>query len=101
MTSRENLLVTAMEEGNELSMAISKVIRFGTYNYCSEKGDFEDNNYHVLEEYIQLKTVMNMLLEQGVLEPVSDTVATAIRLDKEKKVKKHQEYSRDLGLITD
>lgn len=101
MTNRENLLVTAMEECNELSMAISKALRFGMNNYCVAKGDFEDNNYHILEEYTQLKTVMDMLFEREVLEPLTETVASAIRLDKENKVKRYQEYSKNIGLISD
>lgn len=99
MTNNENLLVTAMEECNELSMAISKALRFGTENYCAEKNKVEDNNFRILEEYIQLNTVMDMLLDRKILKPVSDTVYTAIRLDKEKKVDKYQEYSKSIGLI--
>ena len=100
MTSNENLLVTAMEECNELSMAISKALRFGMKNYCVESDNIENNNYHILEEYIQLKTVMDMLFSRKVLEPVSDTVYTAIRLNKEKKIDKYQEYSKSIGLIS-
>lgn len=99
MTSNENLLVTAMEECNELSMAISKALRFGMENYCAEIDSIKDNSYHILEEYIQLKTVMDMLLDRKILKPVSDTVYTAIRLEKEKKVDKYQEYSKSIGLI--
>lgn len=99
MTSNENLLVTAMEECNELSMAISKALRFGMENYCVENDSITDNNFRILEEYIQLNTVMDMLLDRKILKPVSDTVYTAIRLDKEKKVDKYQEYSKSIGLI--
>lgn len=99
MTSNENLLVTAMEECNELSMAISKALRFGMKNYCAESDSIKDNNYHILEEYIQLETVMDMLLERKILKPVSDTVYTAIRLEEEKKVDKYQEYSKSIGSI--
>lgn len=99
MTSNENLLVSAMEECNELSMAISKALRFGMENYCAEKDKVEDNNFRILEKYIQLKTVMDMLLDRKILKPVSDTVYTAIRLEKEKKVDKYQEYSKSIGSI--
>lgn len=99
MTSNENLLVTAMEECNELSMAISKALRFGMENYCTEKDKVEDNNFRILEEYIRLKTVMDMLLDRKILKPVSDTVYTAIRLEKEKKIDKYQEYSKLIGSI--
>lgn len=94
MTSNENLLVSAMEECNELSMAISKALSFGMENYCAEKDKVEDNNFRILEKYIQLKTVMDMLLDRKILKPVSDTVYTAIRLEKEKKIDKYQEYSK-------
>ena len=99
MTKKENLLVTAMEECNELSMAISKALRFGMDNYCEETGQTEDNNYRILEEYIQLTTVMNMLLNEGTLQPVSDTVYTVIKINKEKNVAKYQEYSKSIGLV--
>lgn len=90
-----------MEECNKLSMAISKALRFGMKNYCAERDNIEDNNYHILEEYIQLKTVMDMLFSRKVLKPVSDTVYTAIRLNKEKKVDKYQEYSKSIELISE
>lgn len=99
MTKGENLLVTAMEECNELSMAISKALRFGMDNYCTENNQIEDNNYRILEEYIQLTTVMDMLLDKGILRPVSDTVGTLIRISKEDKIAKYQEYSKSKGLI--
>lgn len=88
-----------MEECNELSMAISKALRFGMEDYCAETDKIQDNNFCILKEYIQLKTVMDMLFERKVLEPVSDALYTVIRLDKEKKVDKYQEYSKTLGLI--
>lgn len=92
MTSNENLLVMAMEECNKLSMAISKALRFGVENYCAESGDIKDNNYPILEKYIQLETVIDMLLDRKILNPVSDTVYTAIRLEKEKNVDEYQEH---------
>lgn len=99
MTSDENLLVNAMEGCDELSKAISKALRFGMENYCTESDEVEDNNYYILEKYIQLKTVMDMLFERKVLVPVSDAVYTVIRLNQEKNVDKYQEYSKSIGLI--
>ena len=88
-----------MEECNELSMAISKSLRFGMDNYCTENNQIEDNNYRIIEEYIQLTTVMDMLLDKSILRPVSDTVGTLIRISKEDKISKYQEYSKFKGLI--
>lgn len=99
MTREENLLVTAMEECNELSMAISKALRFGMGNCCEALGHTVDNNYRIMEEYIQLKTVMDMLLNKEVIQPLSSTVSTAIRLEKEDKIKKYQDYSESIGMI--
>lgn len=99
MTQNENLLVIAMEECNELSFAISKALRFGMKNYYEEIGKIKDNNFEILNEYFQLKAVMEMLLSEGILEPISDTTAWAIQEDKEIKVKKSQVRSNELGLI--
>jgi len=88
MKSSENLLVTTMEEANEPSMAISKALRFGVGGQHCETG--EGNNYSIIKEYIQLRTVMNMLFDQNILEPLSGLVATAIELDKIKKIEKYQ-----------
>lgn len=50
MKEYENLLVTAMEECDELSMAISKALRFGVDGKHCITGI--GNNYAILEEYI-------------------------------------------------
>jgi len=99
MKSSENLLVSAMEESNELSMAISKALRFGVEGQHCEAG--EGNNYSIVKEYIQLRTVMNMLFDQGILKPVSSLVSIAIELDKKAKIKKYQQVSKELGCIED
>lgn len=99
MTGNENLLVTTMEECNELSMVISKALRFGIDEPHCETGVF--NDYTIMKEYIQLVTMMNILIENGILEPLDESVQNDISTRKRDSVKKWQQHSKELGLIND
>lgn len=100
MTTKENLLVTAMEECSEIQQAISKSLRFGLDNY--HPADPQNSNVQqILTEYYQLEAVMEMLMDYGILPRVPKWERTRIKTNKAEKVNKYLELSRDLGLVSD
>lgn len=99
MQRHENLLVTTMEECAEIQQSISKLMRFGDLNYCSEKDDIIDNNYQILKEFEQLKEMFNILIENHILEDLTEEQKKEIRNNKRTKVFKYIEESKQLGLL--
>lgn len=99
MNRFENLMITTMEECNELSMSISKALRFGVSGSHCETG--VSNNYAIMEEYIQLKTMMAILIEKGILKELEDEIIMGIEAQKRYKVTKYQKLSKQMGLIDD
>lgn len=98
MTSEENLLLTAMEECDEISQAISKCLRFGMGG--KRKPSSETNEKHVITEYYQLMAVMEMLFDDGIIHTISREERMEIKEKKKAKVLAYQEKSREAGLIS-
>ena len=94
MTTKENLLVVAIEECSELAQALTKYMRFG-------EGQDKDNINDIWIEYYQLKEMFEMLMDNQILAPCADEFAEMISFAKKRKVEKYAEHSRQLGLITD
>lgn len=99
MTKRENLLLVAMEECSELQQAISKAMRFGMDRIIPETDC--TNEHHIMVEYRQLQTVMNMLRARGILHDLSDYDNAATDFLKVDRVQHYEQVSEDLGCIKD
>ena len=99
MQQHENFLVTTMEECAEIQQSISKLLRFGDLNYCSEQDSIIDNNFEILKEFEQLKEMFNILFEYNILDDLTDEQKEEIRHNKRNKVFKYIEESTQLGLI--
>lgn len=99
MQRHENLLVTTMEECAEIQQSISKLLRFGDMNYCSEQDTIIDNNYHILKEFEQLKEMFDILFENHILEDLTEEQKKEIRNNKRIKTFKYIEEAEQLGLI--
>lgn len=94
MTSKENLIVVAIEECSELAKALTKFMRFGV-------GAERNNEQDIWIEYFQLKKMMQMLVDNQILNLCPDDIATMIMESKEKNVKSYEKYSRKIGQIID
>ena len=99
MQQHENFLVTTMEECAEIQQSISKLLRFGDLNYCSEQDSIIDNNFEILKEFEQLKEMFNILFEHKILEDLTNEQKEEIRYNKRNKVFKYIEESKQLGLV--
>lgn len=94
MTSKENLIVVAIEECSELAKALTKFMRFGV-------GVDRNNEQDIWIEYFQLKKMMQMLIDNHILNLCPDDIATMIMESKEKNVKYYEKYSQQIGQIND
>lgn len=103
MTTKEHLLVTLMEEANELSFAISKALRFGlhTDNHRPEDNGHVTNEMQIFLEFHQLCAVLDMLVSDGHLRDFDLETCNGIRKDKKKKVQKYLEVSKENGCTKD
>ncbi len=98
MTKNENLLVTLSEECAEVQQAVSKALRFGL-DKCNPLTPEISNEMDIMIECYQLVTVMEMLIEAGVLHELDRTDVSAIKKGKRDNVKRFQDISRDCGRI--
>lgn len=96
MTRNENLLVTLMEECAELQQAVSKALRFGMDNYHPANPE-KTNEHNIMVEYYQLVSVMEMLVNSGVLHDFSPTDKSLVKTTKKINVERYQEVSEAAG----
>lgn len=94
MTTKENLIVVAIEECSEIAKALTKFMRFG-------KGHEQNNEQDIWIEYYQLKAMFELLTDNHILEPCPDNIVKMIMGAKKKKVERYSDFSRHLGLISD
>lgn len=94
MTTKENLIVVAIEECSEVAKALTKFMRFGA-------GIEQNNEQDIWIEYFQLKKMMQMLIDNQILKPCPDDIAVTIMERKEKNVKCYEKYSQKIGQIID
>lgn len=98
MNNIENLYIVASEECAEIQQCISKILRFGENNYHPNRPD-ETNAKELLTEYYQLQGVMEMIIDEGVLECMSEDEIKIIKEKKKRKVSDYAQLSKSLGLI--
>lgn len=99
MDIRENLYTTVMEECAEVQQAISKILRFGEDNYAPNGSPAHNNERHLLTEYYQLQTVMEMLFEKNIITDLSTDEILQIKADKKKKIISYQTASKFAGYL--
>lgn len=98
MTREENLMVIAMEECAEIQQEISKALRFGVDNHHPNEPDIT-NGERILKEFHQLRAVMDMLIINRIIQPISESKQSEIYRDKVSAVEGWQEYSQEIGRV--
>ena len=98
MTETENLYIVAAEECAEIQQCISKILRFGEQNYHPDRPD-DTNARELLTEYYQLQSVMDMILERGLLGYMSESEIEIIKQRKRYKVSDYAQLSKTIGRI--
>ncbi len=95
MTRSEHLLVILAEECSEVSQRVTKALRFGVEEV--QTGQDLTNAERIVEELIDLYTLVDMLAAEGVLtaENLPERMAR-----KRERVEKMLAYSASLGLLT-
>lgn len=98
MTREENLMVIAMEECAEIQQEISKALRFGVDNHHPNEPNIT-NGERILKEFHQLRAVMDMLIINRIIQPISESKQSEIYRDKVSAVEGWQEYSQEIGRV--
>lgn len=98
MTSKENLMVVAMEECAEIQQEISKAIRFGVDNHHPNEPHIM-NGQRIMREFHQLRAVMDMLVIKGIIPDFPEVEQNQIYRVKVDAIKKWEEYSKSVGAI--
>lgn len=100
MTIKENNYVVAMEECNELSKELSKILRFGLNNKCDELPD-KNNANALLMEYFQLKAMMEKIIDSEPSLKNNPLIIDEENIKKQKleKVAKYVLVSKQEGRI--
>ena len=104
MTRTEHLLTILGEECNEVAQRVSKALRFGLSEVYEDHPDGEKlNNFErILQEYVQLQAVFNMLdADLPTQFTVDPDLTDSWWAEKENKVEKFLEYSRKCGTLVD
>ncbi len=66
MNKEEHLLTILAEECSEVQKEVSKSLRFGLDN-CAPSNPYVTNRELIVKEYIQIKAIIEMLVERGIL----------------------------------
>lgn len=98
MNHAENLMIVALEECAEVQQEISKALRFGVNNHHPEM-PCKTNGERILKEFHQLRAVMDMLVIQRIINPLSEEEQYKIYRDKVENVEKWEQYSKEIGQI--
>lgn len=89
LSYNEYLLDVAGEECSEIIQELSKCIRFGPNNVDPSVKNADTHAHNVMKEYEQLRAVMDMLIQRGVLNRFSQQESRDIRNAKKHKVSKY------------
>ena len=99
MNNTENLMVTLSEECSEVIKEVNKTLRFGPGIPCFATNSNESNSYRIVKEALHIQAMIEMLQEEGVLPRLDSQTKNDIKEDKKRRVRKWQEYSREIGLL--
>lgn len=98
MTQIQYLLITLMEECDEVSQRCSKALRFGLHEIQPEQP--LDNETRIMEEICDFRGVVRYLQELGVFHKLLDMQWVNARARaKIEKLVKYMEYSKQRGII--
>lgn len=97
MNHSENLLVVASEECAEIQKNIAKALRFGTDNHHPDEPE-KTNGERIMAEFHQLRAVMDMLVNQGILPTMADSEISVYQ-NKVEAVEKWEQYSKRIGRV--
>lgn len=98
MNTTEYLLSCLAEECCEVGQRVSKALRF-SLGEVQPTQDL-DNADRIRAEYIDLLAVMEILVEKGIIQRVSDLDRPAIDA-KKAKVQKYLDYAVSIGAVVD
>lgn len=93
MNRQQYLLICAMEECAEVSQRISKALRFGLTEV--QPGHEANNAERIMEEVVDLVTVIKLLTEAGALPDFEWRESPAKRA----KLQKYMEYSERMRVL--
>lgn len=93
MTPFQYLLTMLSEECAEITQAASKTMRFGLSSHHPDKPK-ETNEVHLLEEYYQLQTVMELLQENEYVAKPDPVWVQQVKGEKVRKIDHYMGVSR-------
>lgn len=99
MTRTEHLLVILMEECSEVAQRASKALRFGLHEV--EPGQRLTNAERINLEYMDLVTVMEMLVTDKAIAYIFSDQRAKLISDKFTKIEKFLAYSKECGTLQD
>jgi hypothetical protein len=94
MKRSELLLIQLVEECNEVAQRASKCLRFGSDRTQPYK--FNSNAERLNQEFIDLLTIHDMLVEEGVIPKLQNLEEQ--KENKKRRVEEHIEISEELGI---
>lgn len=99
MTTNENYLILLMEECQEVAQRASKALRFGLDEV--QEGQHETNAERLVNEIMDLDTVLELLVEKGLLVFPKEFDRDIYMKLKKAKIQKYLEYSISRDIIND
>lgn len=98
MNRTEHLLSCLAEECCEIGQRVSKALRFGLDEV--QPGQGLTNGQRIIEEYNDLRGVMQMLEDEGILDSSTDYhTLSATMQAKKAKVEKFMRYAAEQGAL--
>lgn len=94
MNRMEYLLTQGGSECNEVAHRVSKALHFGLDE--TQAGCTRTNAERIVDEYIDLLAVMEMLEDEGHIRMPADAELTRRKQEKKAKVEKFLVYARDV-----
>lgn len=97
MSRAEHLLIITAEECNEVAHRISKALRFSPYEI--QPGQKYTNARRIMDEFYQLRLMILMLIEEGILYALDDDIVLIIEKSKREKVERFLKLSESVGTL--
>lgn len=98
MNRQEHILSCLAEECCEVGQRVSKALRFGLGEI--QPGQELTNAERIRVEFVDLLTVMMMLVETGAIERVNEADLPAME-EKRQKIEKFLDYAKSQGALSD
>lgn len=95
MDRRLYLLLSVMEEADEVSQRISKLLKFTPDEVQTGQG--KTNMRRLQEELVDLSAVVEMCVDAGYIADIDPLEGAAMMLAKKEKVEKYLNYSMDMN----